>query len=49
MLALVLGLGLTTVLLGSIARRRGMRAADLGAIRDQWVAAYNASSQSSSD
>ena len=49
MLALALGLGLTTLLLGSLARRRGTRAADLGAMSDQWVASYNASSQPSSD
>jgi len=49
MLALALGLGLTSVLLASIARRRGTRAGDLGAMSDQWVAAYNASPQSSSD
>ena len=49
MLALALGLGLTSVLLASIARRRGMRTADLGAMSDHWVASYNASSQSSSD
>jgi hypothetical protein len=47
-LALGLGLGLTTVLLGSMARRRGSRAADLGAMSDQWLAAYNASPHSSS-
>lgn len=47
-LALGLGLGLTTVLLGSVARRRGSRRADLGAMSDQWIAAYNASPHSSS-
>ena len=47
-LALGLGLGLTTVLLGTMARRRGSRGADLGAMSNQWVAAYNASPQSSS-
>jgi len=47
-LALGLGLGLTTVLLGSVARRRGSRGADLGAMSDQWIAAYNASPHSSS-
>ena len=49
MLALALGLGLTTILLGSLARRRGTRSRDLGAMSDQWVAAYNASARSSSD
>lgn len=48
-LALGLGLGLTTILLGSLARRRGSRAADLGAMSDQWVASYNTSTHSSSD
>ena len=47
-LAFGLGLGLTMVLLGSMARRRGSRTADLGAMSDQWVAAYNASAHSSS-
>ena len=49
MLVLALGLGLTTILLGSLARRRGTRSRDLGAMSDQWVAAYNASARSSSD
>ena len=49
MLALALGLGLTTILVATIARRRGTRTADLGAMSDHWVAAYNASLQSSSD
>jgi hypothetical protein len=47
-IALGLGLGLTMVLLGSVARRRGSRGADLGAMSDQWIAAYNASPHSSS-
>ena len=34
MLAFALGVGLTTLLLGIIARRRGIRAAPLGRIRD---------------
>ena len=48
MFVLALGLGLTAVLLGSMARRRGSRGADLGAMSDQWIAAYNASPHSSS-
>lgn len=47
-LALGLGLGLTTVLVASVARRRASRGADLGEMSHQWVAAYNASPQSSS-
>ena len=48
MLVLALGLGLTMVLLGSMARWRGARAADLGGMSDQWIAAYNTSPHSSS-
>ena len=48
MLVLALGLGLTAVLLSSMARWRGSRSADLGAMSDRWVAAYNTSPHSSS-
>jgi len=48
-LALGLGLALTMALLGTMARRRGSRAADLGAMSDQWLAAYNTSPHSSFD
>ena len=48
MLVLALGLGLTVVLLGSLARTPRSRA-DLGVMSDQWVAAYNTSRQSSSE
>ena len=48
MLVLALGLGLTLVLLGSMARWRGSRTADLGAMSDQWIASYNTSPHSSS-
>ena len=48
MLVLALGLGLTAVLLVSLARTPRSRA-DLGIMSDQWVAAYNISRPSSSE
>ena len=48
MLVLALGLGLTAVLLGTLARSRGSSVRDLGAMSDQWIAAYNNSPHSSS-
>ncbi|HEU4936589.1 MAG TPA: hypothetical protein VFT39_09055 [Vicinamibacterales bacterium] len=46
MLVLALGLGLTAVLLSSLARRPGSLA-DLGTMSDQWVAAYTSRPSSS--
>jgi hypothetical protein len=48
MLVLALGLGLTAVLVVNLARWRDSRPPDLGAMSNQWVAAYNSSPHASS-
>lgn len=48
MLALVFGLVLTAVLFIELEFRRGFRAANVGSMSPQWIAAFRASQQASS-
>jgi hypothetical protein len=48
MLIFTLGLGLTAILLAQVGHWSRMRAADLGSMSHQWIAAHNASQPSSS-
>jgi hypothetical protein len=48
MLIFALGLGLTAVLLAQVGYWGRMRAAELGSMSQQWMAAHNASQPSSS-
>lgn len=47
MLIVTLGLVLTAILLGKVGHWGRMRAADLGSMSHQWMAAHNASRPSS--
>jgi hypothetical protein len=48
MLVLALTLGLTALLLRNAVRWRNSRTPYLGAVSDQWIAAFNTSSRASS-
>jgi hypothetical protein len=49
MLIFTLGLVLTAILLAQVGYWSRMRAADLGAMSHQWIAAHHASQRSSSE